>query len=144
MLSSPSRMTLTTFTRTSRSIAQVPTSRLARPTTYHAVGTRSIGPIPVTVIPVPIATICSSSMRPASALSNASVFLSPTVLDPHTESKLPAAAIALLRLNATEANNTFDPFATFAAYDGLGWLRMLYALYMDILCHMLNFDLDKG
>ena len=133
MLSTLNGMNPPTATRTSRMTAQSAVSRPTGHTTYIAVDSSSVGPIPVSIIPQPIATICSSGTYLSSIASNISPVSRPTVVGPDSDPKLPAVATALLRLNSTEADETSAPVPTFTSYDGLG-CTTLYTRKSSAIC----------
>lgn len=133
MLPTPGEITIASGTRTSLYTAQTLSSRPTGSITYIAVGTSSIGPIPVTIMPVPIATICSPVLHQSSAVSNTSLVSSPTLFNSATEQKLAAAATATLMLNATKMNETVATIPTFTAYDGLG-CSTLYTQTSSAIC----------
>jgi hypothetical protein len=129
----PNVPTLTTITRTSRLKVSSSGNRPSGPTTYLTAGGSTIGPFSVTVIPVAIATICSSGLHPALIPSNSSLVWSPTRSDSDAGARLPAAATALLRLDSAEANDTSAPVPTFTGYDGLG-CSTLYTRTSSAIC----------
>jgi hypothetical protein len=133
VLSTPSELSIGTVTRTSWFTSQPSVTRPSGPTTYISVGNSSIGPIPVTIIPVPIATICSSVLHQTFTSTVPVSLSSSTLLDPNTQEKLPAAATVFLRLNSTEADNASAPVPTFTAYDGRG-CSTLYTRTSSALC----------
>ncbi|ERF72621.1 hypothetical protein EPUS_05675 [Endocarpon pusillum Z07020] len=129
-LSTPAGSTVVTSTRTSSgSTTRQPTG----PTTYISLGTSSIGPIPVTIIPVPIATICSRAMNMNPVVSDSLRSSSSALLDSDIEPRLPAAATALLRLNSTGGSQMSAPIPTFTAYDGRG-CSTLYTRTSSAIC----------
>lgn len=118
-LSNPASMAPTITLQISQRTTQSSGSRPTGSTTYIPVGTSSVGPIPVMNVLVAIATICCPSIQPGFAVANASVVLDPSFLGSNTESKLSAAAIALLRLNSTELNDTLGLIPTFTARNSI-------------------------
>jgi hypothetical protein len=137
MLSTSSLNTLPTLTRTSRLTFEPPLTRPTGPTTYISIGTSSIGPIPVTIIPVALATICSPGSHPTPLALNTSIGSIPSSLDPNNEAKFPAAATEVLRLNFTEVNDSSALIPTFTAYDGFGcstlYIRTSSAICLTVL-----------
>lgn len=131
--SNPASMASTTVPQTSRRTIQSSSSRPTGPTTYIPVGTSSIGPIPVTIVPVAIATICSPDVQSDLVVSNVSVVSRQSRLGSNSELKLPAAATAMLRLDSTELNNTSGPIPTFTAYNGVG-CSTLYTRTSSAIC----------
>jgi hypothetical protein len=132
-LSTPSELSIPTVTRTSWYTSQSSITRPTGPTTYISVGTSSIGPIPLTIIPVPIATICSSVSQQTFTSTIPLSLSSPTLLYQNIQEKLPAAATALLKLNSTEADDASAPIPTFTAYDSRG-CSTLYTRTSSAIC----------
>lgn len=133
VLSTPSELGILTVTRTSWFASQSSVARPTGPTTYISVGSSSIGPIPVTIIPVPIATKCSSVSQQTIISTIPLSLSSSTLLNPNSQEKLPAAATALLRLNSTEADDASAPIPTFTAFDGRG-CSTLYTRTSSAIC----------
>lgn len=130
-LSTPAGLTVVTISGTS---SESSSSRKATgPTTYISLGSSSIGPIPVTIIPVPIATICSRAMNMNPVVSDSLPSPSSALLDSDVERRLPAAATALLRLNSTGGGQMSAPIPTFTAYDGRG-CSTLYTRTSSAIC----------
>ncbi|KAF7510583.1 hypothetical protein GJ744_006195 [Endocarpon pusillum] len=130
LLSTPAGSTVVTITRTS---SKSSTRQSTGPTTYISLGTSSIGPIPVTIIPVPIATICSRAMNLNPVVSDSLPSSSSALLNSDIEPRLPAVATALLRLNSTGASKISAPIPTFTAYDGRG-CSTLYTRTSSAIC----------
>lgn len=134
VLTTTSVISLTTVTtRRPQLTASCSSSRPTGPTTYITAGTRSFGPIPITIIPVPVATICSRDARQTSATLNVPSVTSPILLHLNSEAKLPAAATAILELNSSSVNERPAPVPTFTAFDGSG-CSTLYTRKSSAIC----------
>lgn len=130
--------TRTTVTQTSRLITQSLGARTSGPTTYISAGTRSLGPVPVTIIAVPIATICALDVRQTSPVLDIPPIWSPPVFYPNGQPKLPAVATDFLGLNATRASVTAAPVPTFTAYEGSGCSTLYTRKYFAICSTVLS------